>query len=290
MRIKRASHVIALTTAAFLLAASILTVAFAQSFDGSSDTRSLPAIKTRADFDMLARVYHQGTPYALPHILFVIDRQDENKIYYINSKRYTFHVDFVNGTYLSLERGDDFFKNTYINPNRRFILGTLAYQTPVKRWTFEFWEGDLIPSDQIELAYGVINKTFFEPVAYKPNSLRQEEASATLTGMRRRSIGICSRRRRSTGLSTAISRPNSAMPCCTPCGSSRNGTLQRSEATFYREFTIGIWKPTSASRSARSIRDLRLPATSSRRAGGSAVRPSWIQRAALARFWSRPSK
>jgi hypothetical protein len=170
--------VIALTVA-LLLANS--AVGLAQ----SKAPRSLSAIRTRARFDTLARVYHAGTPYALPHLMFVIDRRDGNKIYYINSKRYTFHKDFVNGTYLSLERGEEFFKNNYINANRRFILGTLAYQTPVKRWTFEFWEGDLIPAEQIKLTYDIINSTFFEPVAYKPTSLRQEEATAVTEGMQR---------------------------------------------------------------------------------------------------------
>ena len=35
---------------------------------------SLPAIDSRADFDRLARVYDAGTPLALPHLIFVIDR------------------------------------------------------------------------------------------------------------------------------------------------------------------------------------------------------------------------
>jgi hypothetical protein len=115
----------------------------------------------------------------------VIDRQNGNKIYFVNKKRYSFHKDFVNGTYLSLERGREFFVNNYIKPNRRFILGTIAYQTPIKRWTFEFWEGDLIPADQIQLTYEVINKSFFVPVAFKPNSLRQDEASKSLAGVER---------------------------------------------------------------------------------------------------------
>src|SRR5215213_2431455 len=113
---------------------------------------------------------------------FFFKQKTAYEIYYVNKKRYTFHKDFVNGTYLSLERGREFFVNNYIKPNRRFILGTLAYQTPIKRWTFEFWEGDLIPADQIQLAYDVINKTFFAPVAFKPNSLRQEEATRALAG------------------------------------------------------------------------------------------------------------
>ena len=110
----------------------------------------------------------------------MIDRQQKNRIYYVNTKLYKFHKDFVNGTYLSLERGQVFFENNYLKANRRFILGTLAYQTPVRRWTFEFWEGDLIPADQIKLTSEIINKSFFTPVAYKPNSSRQEEASANL--------------------------------------------------------------------------------------------------------------
>lgn len=147
--------------------------------------KSLPAIKSQSEFDVLSVTYDANTPYALPHILFVIDRQSNNKIYYVNTKRYSFHKDFVNGTYLSLERGREFFENNYLSPKRRFILGTIAYQTPVKRWTFEFWEGDLIPADQIQRAYDVINKTFFTSVAFKPNSLRQDDASKSLTTVQR---------------------------------------------------------------------------------------------------------
>jgi hypothetical protein len=151
----------------------------------SSEVRSLPAISTRAEFDSIAVTYDANTPYALPHALFVIDRKDNNRVYYVNTKRFPFHKDFVNGTYLSLERGRAFFENNYLKPNRRFIMGTVAYQTPVKRWTFEFWEGDLIPADQIKLAYEVLNKTFFTTIAFKPNSTRQDEASAATAGLQR---------------------------------------------------------------------------------------------------------
>ena len=146
--------------------------------------RSLPGISSRVQFDSLSRVYSDQS-YPLPHVLFVIDRKNNNKIYYVNSKLYAFHKDFVNGTYLSLERGQEFFENNYLKPNRRFILGTIAYQSPLQRWTFEFWEGDLIPADQIATASAVINKTFFEPVAFKPNSSRQDEASLSVTGLQR---------------------------------------------------------------------------------------------------------
>src|SRR5207302_10177037 len=88
-----------------------------------------------------------------------------------------------NGTYLSLERM--FFENNYLKANCRFIMGTIAYQTPVRRWTFEFWEGDLIPADQIKLASDIISKSFFVTVVFKPNSLRQEQVSAGIPGLQR---------------------------------------------------------------------------------------------------------
>lgn len=168
-----------------MLIGFLLVCVLAGQVKGQSSPKSLSTIDSQPQFDSLSVTYDPQTPYALPHILFVIDRQDKNRIYYVNTRRFPFHKDFVNGTYLSLERGREFFDNNYLKPNRRFILGTIAYQTPIKRWTFEFWEGDLIPADQIKLASDIINKTFFVPVAYKPNSIRQDEASASITGLQR---------------------------------------------------------------------------------------------------------
>ncbi|MEP6569894.1 MAG: PEP/pyruvate-binding domain-containing protein [Acidobacteriota bacterium] len=163
----------------------IVMAATVQVFAQPESPRSLSAIRTQAEFDQMAVTYDPDTPYALPHVLFVIDRKDQNKIYYVNTKRYAFHKDFVNGAYLSLERGQEFFQNNYLKPNRRFILGTIAYQTPLKRWTFEFWEGDLIPADQIKVAADVIKASFLRPVAYKPNSIRQDDDSRALAGLER---------------------------------------------------------------------------------------------------------
>ena len=144
-----------------------------------SPKNALNTIGSQADFDAIARTYHQGTPYALPHAMFVIDRRAGNKIYFVNSQRFRFHKDFLLATYL-VPRGADVFKPIYIDQDRRFIVGTVAWQKPVEKFTWELWEGDLASPELIKLASDVINKNFFEPVAYKPNSSRQEDASANL--------------------------------------------------------------------------------------------------------------
>ncbi len=144
-----------------------------------TEKRFLPKVGSQKDFDKIARTYHQGTPYALPHAMFIVDRKFKNKIYFVNSQKYRFHKDFLLANYL-VARGSDVFTPIYINQDRRFIVGTLAFQKTVESFTFELWEGDLAKSDLIKLAYDTINSNFFAPVAYKPNSIRQDEASANL--------------------------------------------------------------------------------------------------------------
>src|SRR4029077_14733311 len=109
----------------------------------------------------MACVYYAISPDALPHAMFIIDRRAHDKVYYVNSQMFRFHQDFANAQYLSLKRGEDFFRDVYVNDKRRLIVGTIAWQEPVKKFTFEFWEGDLITSQMIGDAYAAIKKTFF---------------------------------------------------------------------------------------------------------------------------------
>jgi hypothetical protein len=143
-----------------------------------SAPRSLPRITKRTEFDQLARIYYQGRFAALPHVMFVIDRAATgDKVYYVHSKRYHFHGEFVNANYLSLERGQAFFKHNYQAANRRFILGTVAYHNRLGKFTYEFWEGDLATAEIIRETQQALQNSFFAPLAFKPNSTRQEEAA-----------------------------------------------------------------------------------------------------------------
>src|SRR5215471_3032580 len=110
----------------------------------ASDQRSLGRVASRSEFDALSRVYYQGRFYALPHLMFVIDRANQGTVYYVNSRRYAFHTEFVNANYLTLERGQEFFTHNYVEANRRFLLGTIAWHERTEKFSFEFWEGDQV--------------------------------------------------------------------------------------------------------------------------------------------------
>ncbi|HMT07521.1 MAG TPA: PEP/pyruvate-binding domain-containing protein [Pyrinomonadaceae bacterium] len=145
----------------------------------ASNKNSLPKIASQADFDSMARVYHRGTPYAMPHVMFIIDRRSNNKIYFVNSQKYRFHKDFLLANYL-IPRGSEIFKAVYQDLDRRFMVGTIAWQAPVEKFTWELWEGDMASTELIKMADKTINAAFFKKAHYKPNSLRQEDASANI--------------------------------------------------------------------------------------------------------------
>lgn len=140
---------------------------------------SLPRVTSAEEFAKVARTLHPETPYSLPHAMFFIDRKEGNRIYYADSNRYRFHKDFLLATYL-VPRGADVFGPIYIDEDRRFIVGTVAFQRTVDKYTWEIWEGDMATAEHLKTAHEVINRTFFTEVAYKPNSTRQEELSAGL--------------------------------------------------------------------------------------------------------------
>src|SRR5215475_9036979 len=150
----------------------------------NESVRWRPRIDSRAEFDSLSRIHYQGRFYALPHLMFVIDRaaKEGDRVYYVNSKRYSFHGEFANANYLTLERGREFFRRNYLEANRRFILGTIAWQTKAGKFTFEFWEGDLATAEIVRETYRTLGKTFFAPLYFKPNSTRQEDVSAQISG------------------------------------------------------------------------------------------------------------
>ena len=139
---------------------------------------SVPAIRSEADFDRIAG--KTNIPYPQKHVRFLIDRRKANQIYFIDSKDDRHHRDLAAKLYLSLDGEQDFFEKNTLRDDRRFLLGWVAYQPSVKKWTFEFWDGDLATTSMISLTQKVISKAFFTSLAFKPNSERQESLSANL--------------------------------------------------------------------------------------------------------------
>lgn len=143
---------------------------------GSGALSALSVLSSRAEFDLLARVHHAGTTMALAHVMFVIDlKASPGKIYYVNTPRYELHSRFVRETGLvsPATRQRDIDKN-YGAPARRFLFGSLSWQSSLQRFTYEFWEGDQLTPALLRQAEQSLKASFFAPVQFKTNSTLHE--------------------------------------------------------------------------------------------------------------------
>ncbi len=143
-----------------------------------SRVSELPALRSREEFDSLARVYDAGTPLEMPHVLFAIDRHARPpRMHYINTPRHALHERFVRETGLArLDRRQ--LASNYLRPDRRFVFGTLAWQPSLSAFTYEFWEGDRITPELLKLTERMLAQSFYAPVRFKANATAHEARAA----------------------------------------------------------------------------------------------------------------
>ncbi|MCE4556018.1 PEP/pyruvate-binding domain-containing protein [Pelomonas cellulosilytica] len=142
---------------------------------------SLAALPDRAAFDRLARDFEPGAQQSQPHVLFVVDRADGNRVHFINTRRFALHADYLAARHLL--PADGLPPSTYRSPARRFVLGTLSLHPQGSRWIYEFWQGDRLTAELLHLVQAALDRTVgFTPVAFKANAA-QHEATAADAGL-----------------------------------------------------------------------------------------------------------
>jgi hypothetical protein len=145
---------------------------------GGKAVHALAALTSRAAFDSFARIYDAGTPMELAHSLFVIDRQaGPPRIYYLDTPRYELHVRFVRETGLAPNAGKRAIDRNYLEPNRRFMFGTLSWQKNIAAFTYEFWEGDQLTPALLAETEKIVKASFFAPISFKTNSTQHERVA-----------------------------------------------------------------------------------------------------------------
>lgn len=137
----------------------------------------LDRIGSREDFMRLARVYNPGTPLEMPHLIFVIDRRQANRIYYINTPRYVLHEQFARREGLAPKLDKATLISQYKDPKRRFLFGTLSWQRDLPGYTYEFWEGDRLTPELLKQTDDVVRASFYEAPRFKANSTLHEQTA-----------------------------------------------------------------------------------------------------------------
>jgi rifampicin phosphotransferase len=147
---------------------------------------SLPAITSESQFNALARTVNAGRHAAFPQVMFIVDRGaggKATKLYFVNSKRYPFHIDYIQKATLSTQSLEELYRVSYFEPNRRFILGSVVRYPALDRYGIEFWEGDQLDKTLLMTALTALQAAFPRPLAFKPNSQPQFDLAASLPGL-----------------------------------------------------------------------------------------------------------
>ena len=122
----------------------------------------------------------------IPFVKFVIDRQNNNKIYFLNDRFYHLHAFFV-ADHISNETRDEFFKKidsfnelTYHSDHRRFYFGTIGRIKKENRYVYllETQEIDSMGKELIEELYAIVKSNIDSnfDLVFKPANHIQESS------------------------------------------------------------------------------------------------------------------
>ena len=142
-----------------------------------SDVDFAPQIGCKADFDAVSSQPVSANIPGAKSTKVVIDRMNNNNLYFQNSKKYKIHYEFAS-THLSgkglpvVPMLSQFNETEYYSPDRRFLLGAVTYYVQPKKWVYEISPYDTASADMIETAYKLIvkntyfgNELFFHPTS-----------------------------------------------------------------------------------------------------------------------------
>lgn len=100
-------------------------------------------------------------------VKIIVDRVDENRLYFLNTGEYPLHYDFAS-THLSAV--DDLpviasqaeFNDNYVSEQRRFYLGTITYYEGPAKWVYEITPYDTASAAMIEETFALLrDATYF---------------------------------------------------------------------------------------------------------------------------------
>ena len=154
---------------------------------GGEAPDSSPQIGCEVDFVTLSADPLTASIPGATSVKTVVDRSDENTLYFMNSARYPLHYNFAS-VHLGAQNGlppvgtQAEFVNEYYSPTRRFVLGAITRYDGPGVWVYEISPYDTADAGMIELAYTQIaeNAYFGDELLFHPTSKAVEAVAADL--------------------------------------------------------------------------------------------------------------
>ena len=164
-----------------------LAVSWECTVAAGSDPDFAAELGCRDDYDALASEPADASIPGATSVKTIIDRLDDDALYFQNSKRYCIHWDFAS-THLSgnglpiVPAMSSFNETEYYSPDRRFLLGAVSYYSGPDRYVYEISPYDTADADMITAAFRLIRDHAWmgEDLAFHPTSVAVEAVAEAL--------------------------------------------------------------------------------------------------------------
>jgi hypothetical protein len=152
-----------------------------------TDPDSAGELGCPADYAALASEPADASIPGATSVKVVVDRFNQNELYFQNSKRYCVHWEFAakhlsGGEWPIVPPLAQFNLSEYYSPDRRFILGALSHYDGPDEWVFELSPYDAADAGLIETAFDIVRDSTWlgSDISFHPTSVRLEAAAAEL--------------------------------------------------------------------------------------------------------------
>jgi hypothetical protein len=153
----------------------------------SSAPDSVPRIDRVETWKQLAARPSDTTFARTEVVKFLIDVEDGDRIYFVNTRRWEIHYDFARDRLSppgrEMESHAVFNVREYRSDDRRFVCGSIVHYLDPNLWTFEMIAGDNLAGERVVRAFEQVKDAVFfgEELRYRPLSDLHLQRTASVT-------------------------------------------------------------------------------------------------------------
>lgn len=139
-----------------------------------------PQIKDERIWKMLAATPDSAIFQRSETVKFAVDFKENDRLYYYNTSKYQFHIDFVNQFIAPHYDHATFSRIEYNTPQRRFGLGSLTHYDDLGMTTLHLAAIDNMSVEMLTKTFRAVQKHLYRPLHFHPQSPYQEEIAKQL--------------------------------------------------------------------------------------------------------------
>ena len=148
---------------------------------------ALNIIKNANEFEQLSAEPDSSTTARTETLKFMLDRKNKRKLWFFNTKKYTYHYAFaaanLNSSTRPIASHEVFNLREYSSKNRRFEMGSVIHYKDQDLWVMQLMAGDSLTAEEIARLFHDVKQALWSgsQLHFLPMSQEQDATVNSLT-------------------------------------------------------------------------------------------------------------